>query len=216
MKADWIQARQTKYSAYVTVYILVVLAVLALANFLANRYDKSCDATANKQFSLSDQTVKAVKGLKKDVTVTYFGETTQFPQARDVLERYASLSPKLRVEYIDPVKKPQLARAAGVRTEGTTIVDAGGHKEEAKSLSEEEITGALIRSLKGGQRNACFLSGSGEHGLDDSSGNGFSILKEALERNNYKTRAVNLARPGAPAAPGAAPAIGQVQQASVE
>jgi ABC-type uncharacterized transport system involved in gliding motility auxiliary subunit len=216
MKTDWMKARQTKYSAYVTVYVLVILAVLGGANFLANRYTKSYDSTANKQFSLSDQTVKAVKGLKKDVTVSYFGETAQFPQARDVLERYASLSPKLRVEYIDPVKKPQLARAAGVRTEGTTIVDAGAHKEEAKSLSEEEITGALIRSLKGGQRNACFLSGSGEHGLDDSGGNGFSALKEALERNNYKTRSVNLAQPAAATAPGAAPTIGQVQQAKVE
>src|SRR3984885_12454788 len=216
MKTDWIKARQTKYSAYVTVYVLVILAVLGGANFLANRYTKSYDSTANKQFSLSDQTVKAVKGLKKDVTVSYFGETAQFPQARDVLERYASLSPKLRVEYIDPVKKPQLARAAGVRTEGTTIVDAGAHKEEAKSLSEEEITGALIRSLKGGERNACFLSGSGEHGLDDSGGNGFSILKEALERNNYKTRAVNLAQPAAATEPGAAPTIGQVQEAKVE
>ena len=216
MKTDWIKARQTKYSAYVTVYVLVILAVLGGANFLANRYTKSYDSTANKQFSLSDQTVKAVKGLKKDVAVSYFGETTQFPQARDVLERYSSLSPKLHVEYIDPVKKPQLARAAGVRTEGTIIVDAGAHKEEAKSLTEEEITGALIRSLKGGQRNACFLAGSGEHGLDDTGGNGFSALKEALERNNYKTRSVNLAKPGAAAAPDATPTIGQVQQASVE
>jgi ABC-type uncharacterized transport system involved in gliding motility auxiliary subunit len=216
MKTDWIKARQTKYSAYVTVYILVILAVLGAANFLANRYTKSYDSTANKQFSLSEQTIKAVKGLKKDVTVTYFGETTQFPQARDVLDRYASLSPKLRVEYIDPVKKPQLARAAGISAEGTIVVDAGAHKEQAKSLTEEEITGALIRSLKGGERNACFLTGSGEHGLDDSGGNGFSILKEALERNNYKTRAVNLAQPAAPASPGAVPAIGQVQQAKVE
>jgi ABC-type uncharacterized transport system involved in gliding motility auxiliary subunit len=216
MKTDWMKARQTKYSAYVTVYILVILAVLGAANFLANRYTKSYDSTANKQFSLSDQTVKAVKGLKKDVTVTYFGETTQFPQARDVLDRYASLSPKLRVEYIDPVKKPQLARAAGISTEGTIVVDAGTHKEQAKSLTEEEITGALIRSLKGGERNACFLSGSGEHGLEDSGGNGFSILKEALERNNYKTRALNLAHPAAPTAPGAAPTIGQVQEAKVE
>ena len=216
MKTDWMKARQTKYSAYVTVYILVILAVLGAANFLANRYSKSYDSTANKQFSLSEQTMKAVKGLKKDVSLTYFGETTQFPQARDVLDRYASLSPKLHVQYIDPVKKPQLAREAGVRTEGTIIVDAGAHKEEAKSLTEEELTGALIRSLKGGERNACFLTGSGEHPLDDSSGNGFSILKEALEHNNYKNRAVNLAQPGAPAVPGAAPAIGQVQQARVE
>src|SRR5579862_8176568 len=215
MRADWMKTRQTKYSAYLTVYIVVILAVLGVANFLANRYDKSYDATANKQFSLSDQTVKAVKGLKQDVTVTYFGETTQFPQARDLLGRYALLSPKLKVDYIDPVKKPQLARAAGVRTEGTTIVDTGLRKEEAKSLSEEEITGALVRSLKGGERNACFLSGSGEHSLDETAGGGFSTLKDGLEHNNYKTRSVNVVQ-AAPAAPGTAPVIGQVQAAKVE
>jgi len=216
MRADWIKTRQTKYSAYVTVYILVIIAVLGVANFLANRYDKSYDATANKQFSLSDQTVKAVKNLTKNVTVSYFGETTQFPQARDLLGRYASLSPKLKVDYIDPVKKPQLARAAGVTQLGTIVVDTGARKEDAKSLTEEEITGALIRSVKGGERNACFLTGSGEHGLDDSAGGGFSTLKESLEHNNYKTRAVNLVQPAAPLGATAPIVPGQVTQAKVE
>ncbi len=216
MRTDWIKTRQTKYSAYVTVYILVILAVLGVANFLANRYNKSYDSTASKQFSLSDQTIKAVKGLKRDVTVSYFGETSQFPQARDLLGRYANLSPRLHVDYIDPVKKPQLARAAGVRQEGTIIVDAGLRKEEAKSLTEEDVTGALIRSLKGGERNAYFLTGSGEHSLDDSGGSGFSVLKEALERNNYKTHTLNPAQPAPQTTPGAAPVIGKVEQAKVE
>src|SRR5579862_2939780 len=129
MRADWMKTRQTKYSAYLTVYILVIIAVLGVANFLANRYDKSYDATANKQFSLSEQTDKTVKGLKKDVSLTYFGETTSFPQARDLLGRYASLSPKLKVDYVDPVKKPQLARAADIHQEGTIVVDTGVKKE---------------------------------------------------------------------------------------
>src|SRR5579871_1938999 len=111
MRTDWMKTRQTKYTGYITVYILVIIAVLGVANFLANRYNKSYDATSNKQYSLSDQTVKAVKGLKNDVSVTYFGETTQFPQARDLLGRYANLSSKLRVDYVDPVKNPQKARA---------------------------------------------------------------------------------------------------------
>ena len=104
-----------------------------------------------------------------------------------------------------------MARAAGVRQLGTIVVDTGERKEDAKSLSEEEITGALIRALKGGERNGCFLSGSGEHALDDTDGAGFSILKEPLERNNYKTRTVNLAQPAAPLATGAAPVIGQAR-----
>ena len=216
MRSDWIKARQTKYSAYILVYLLVILAVLFVANFLANRYNKSFDSTANKQFSLSDQTIKAVKGLKQDVNVTYFGETETFRQARDLLDRYTTLSPKFHAQYVDPVKKPQLAREAGVRQEGTIVVKAADRKEDAKSLTEEEVTGALIRAIKGGERNACFLSGSGEHGLDDTTGSGFSALKDSLEHNNYKTRSVNPAQGASASAPGAAPVIGQVAQAHVE
>ena len=51
-----------------------------------------------------------------------------------------------------------------------------------------------MRSLKGGERTVCFLSGGGEHGLDDSGGSGYSTLKDSLEHNNYKTRSVNLAQ----------------------
>src|SRR5947209_4697388 len=150
MAYKWLKTRQTKYTAYVSIYILVILAVLGAVNFLANRYDKSYDATSNKQFSLSDQTVKVVKGLNRDVKVTYFDDQTRFPQAKDLLDRYGSLSPKLHVDYIDPVKKPQQARAAGFSRDSNIVVDSGIRKEPAKSLTEEEVTGALIRSLKSG------------------------------------------------------------------
>ena len=72
MAAKWMKSRQTKYTGYAVVYTLVVLAVLAAINFLGNRYDKSYDATSNKQFSLSDQTIKLVKEMKGDATLTYF------------------------------------------------------------------------------------------------------------------------------------------------
>src|SRR5580692_7650356 len=97
MAFRWLKARQTQYTVYASAYILVVLAVLVAVNFLANRYDKSYDSTANKQFSLSDQTIKVVKGLKSNVQMTYFGPQADFRAARDTLDRYSSLSPKLHV-----------------------------------------------------------------------------------------------------------------------
>ena len=89
MKTDWVKTRQTKYTAYATVYILVVFAVVGAINFLANRYDQTYDSTSNKQFSLSDQTIKVVKALKKDVHITYFDDQSRFPAARDTLDRYS-------------------------------------------------------------------------------------------------------------------------------
>ncbi|MCL4402413.1 MAG: GldG family protein [Acidobacteria bacterium] len=214
MKTDWLKKRQTKYTAYATTYILIVVAVLAAINFLANRYNKSYDATANKQYSLSEQTAKVVKGLNRDIHITYFDETARFPQARDLLDRYKDLSPKIQVTYIDPVRKPQVARAAGYMRDAPILVDSGLRKESAKSLTEEEVTGALIRSLKSGERTACFLSGSGEHDLDDSGPRGYSSLKEALEKNNYKTRSISLA--ASIAKPQGAAQVGQVAQAKFE
>ncbi|MBZ5576710.1 MAG: GldG family protein [Acidobacteriia bacterium] len=219
--ANWMKARQTKYAAYASVYILVILAVLGAANFLANRYDKTYDSTANKQFSLSDQSIKVVKGLKGDVHITYFDRDSQFAGAHGLLDRYSNLSPKVHVAYIDPVKRPQEARAAGFSRDTTILVDSGTRKEPAKSLTEEEITGALIRSLKSGERNACFVSGSGEHSLDDTTGgDGYGAVKAALESSNFKTRTISLlnAAGQTPAAGGekATPAAGASPDATAK
>lgn len=192
MKADWIKARQTKYTVYVIVYVAIVLGVIGFANFLAQRYNKSFDSTSNKRFSLSDQTIKVVKGLKEDLKISYWDRTGEFTRARDTLDRYKNLSPKVKVEYSDPEKKATQARAAGVKNYGTIFIETAGKKEEAKTLSEEELTGAIVRVLKGGQRTACFVLGSGEHSLDDSGRSGYSSAKELIERNNYKTQALKL------------------------
>src|SRR5512133_1444583 len=110
MAQGWMKSRQAKYGSYAVVYTLVIVAVLFAINFLANRYTKSYDTTSNKQYSLADQTKKFVGGLKQDVTIAYYDQTSQFPQARDLLDRYSALSPKLHVKYIDPDKKPQDAK----------------------------------------------------------------------------------------------------------
>jgi ABC-type uncharacterized transport system involved in gliding motility auxiliary subunit len=108
----WIEARQTKYAAYVTVYLLVILCIVSVANVLANRYNKSYDSTANKRYSLSDQTAKIVKGLKEPLSITFFDKQSGFQTGKDLLDRYATLSPKVHLDYVDPDKNPQAALRA--------------------------------------------------------------------------------------------------------
>jgi ABC-type uncharacterized transport system involved in gliding motility auxiliary subunit len=187
-----LKARQTKYTAYVLVYTLVVITAVAVANVLANRYNKSYDATSNKRYSLSDQTAKIVKGLQQPATITYFDQTRGFQHAKDLLGEYASLSPKLHVEYVDVDKEPQRAREAGIKNYGTAIVQIGARKEEAKGTTEEGITGAFIRDLKNSTRTVCFVSGSGEHQIDDSDRQGYSRLKDLLGRDEYTSKSINL------------------------
>src|ERR1700722_13065305 len=192
MASQWLKARQTKYGAYAGVYILVVIAIVVVANVLANRYNKSYDATSNKRYSLSDQTKKIVAGLKQDATITYFNQSTRFQEGKDLLDEYANLSPKVRIAYVDPDKNPQLARAAGIREFGTALVQIGDKKETAKAITEEGLTGAFIRDLKGTTRTICFVTGSGEHQIDDTERDGFSHFKDLLVRDEYQSKSIDL------------------------
>jgi ABC-type uncharacterized transport system involved in gliding motility auxiliary subunit len=79
-----------------------------------------------------------------------------------------------------------------VKQQGTVFVDIANKHQEAKSLTEEEITGAMVRALKGGQRTACFVLGSGEHSIDDADRTGYSSAKQLVESNNYKTQTIKL------------------------
>jgi len=187
-----LKARQTKYAAYAAVYILVVIAAVAIANVLANRYNKSYDATANKRYSLSDQTAKVVKGLKQDATITYFDQDRRFPHAKDLLDQYANLSTRIHVKYVDQDKNPQEAREAGIKDYGTAIVRIGTQQEQARSLTEEGLTGAFIRVLKNKTRTVCFVAGSGEHQIDNSDRDGYSNFKELVGKDNYEAKSIDL------------------------
>ena len=192
MKVEFLKARQTKYAAYAATYIVVIVAILAAVNVLANRYEKSYDATSNKRYSLSEQTAKIVKGLKQDATITYFDQTGRFHSAKDQLDLYAALSPKIHVVYVDPDKKPQVAREAGIKNYGTAVVQIGTNKQEAKGVTEEGITGAFIRDLKNTTRTVCFVTGSGEHQIDDSERTGYSRFKDLLGKDEYTAKSINL------------------------
>src|SRR5712691_4485321 len=186
MNTSWIETRQTRFALYTAVYILIVVGAVSLVNFLANRFNKSFDATSTKKFTLSEQTLKVARNLKDNVSITYWDQPSKFPAARDLLDRYKNLSTKIDVQYQDVDKKKAQAIAAGGKTLGTTFVDVGNKHQEAKSVTEEEVSGALIRALKGGERTACFVLGSGEHDLDDTGRNGYSDLKTLIEKSNYK------------------------------
>ncbi|NDJ13890.1 MAG: hypothetical protein EBY17_22280 [Acidobacteriia bacterium] len=185
-------SRQAKQGAQAGVYVIVVIAILGVGNWLAKDYNKTLDVTANKRFTLSDQTKKVVGNLKKEINVYYFEKTDRYEQARDMFDRYRNLSSNFKVNYVDPDKRPDVARIEGMRNFGDIIIDSGVKKETAKALTEEELTGALIRALKTGTRTVCFVEGSGEHRVSDTAREGYSTFKDALEKNNYKTQTISL------------------------
>ena len=70
----------TGASGFVGSHILDSLRARGLTTVLLLR------PTSNKQFTLSDQTVKIAQNLKQDVSISYWDQPTQFQAAHDLLK----------------------------------------------------------------------------------------------------------------------------------
>src|ERR1041385_8672513 len=86
----YFRQRNARYGAIASVSVLVFLAILVAANYLSFRQNKRWDLTKNKQYTLSDQTVKLVKNLDSPVKFTVFDKTEDFDRFRSALDQYRS------------------------------------------------------------------------------------------------------------------------------
>ena len=192
MKVQGMRRRRAKHGAYAVTYTLVALLIVVALNYLADRYNKSYDSTDKRLHSLSDQSLKVLAGLEQDVKVSYFGYGPELEKARESLGRYTKASGRITVDYIDPLAKPGLARAKGVTTTDTTFVEVGEIQEKPNSVNESDITNAIIRLIKGGERTVCFVRGHGEADPESGEFDGFLGSKQEAERANFQTQTISL------------------------
>lgn len=177
--------------ANLAVYTVVVVAIVVLANWFAGRNEHRWDLTPNKRYSLSPQTTKLLKELDRDVSIYVFDRERGFRSERDLLDNYSAASRRMTVRYVDPDRQPSLAKQFGVRTYGTVVVAAGERHVEAQGSSEEGITNALIRVLKG-QKSVYFVTGHDERDLEKSERGGYEPIKKELEGENYQVKTLSL------------------------
>jgi len=187
--------RQWKHGTNTLVLTLVVLGILGAANYLLNRHVVRFDLTENRRYSLSDQTRKVVSGLEDEITITYFQREREMLRGRDRLKEYQSLSDKLEVDFVDPVKSPARAEAFDVRGPWPIlIVQSGEQRERVNNDSEQDITNALITVTRDGKKTICLVEGQGERSSEDSGDRGFSGARAALTTNLYDVESVFLLR----------------------
>jgi ABC-type uncharacterized transport system involved in gliding motility auxiliary subunit len=178
--------------ANLALYTLVVLAIIALANWFVSNHDKNWDLTPNKSYSLSPQTLKILKGLDRQVTIYVFDRKASLREGRDLLDNYSKGSRHVDLRYVDPDREPALSRGMGVRTYGTVIVASGDRHYEAQGgATEEAVTNAMIRLLKG-QKTVYFVEGHGERDPESTEREGYDKVKKQLESENYVVKTLLL------------------------
>jgi ABC-type uncharacterized transport system involved in gliding motility auxiliary subunit len=190
--------RQARYGSLAAASILVVLGILAAINYLAGRHNKRWDLTAASQYTLSEQTRKIVTGLAKPVQVTVFARTEEFERFRARLEEYAYLSSQLKVEYIDPEKRPSAAERLKENTLGTIVMEYEGRVQRVSSDQEQDITNGLVKLLQETQPKIYFVQGHGERDIAGSAGDGYSGIADRLKTDNFAAEPIVLLQQDVP------------------
>jgi ABC-type uncharacterized transport system involved in gliding motility auxiliary subunit len=191
--------RNARYGAVAGVGVLVVLGILIAVNYLANRRNTRWDLTANKQYTLSEQTVKLLQGLNSPMKFYVFDRETDFDRFRPRLDSYRYNSNQVQVEYVDADRRPVQAKQYNVESYGTVVLEYMGRTERVTSDSEQDLTNALIKLLNPSQRKVYFLSGHAEKDPSSSEQDGYSAISDALKRDNYQFDKLILAQQELPA-----------------
>lgn len=193
--------RQTRLGTIAVTSVLVVLGILVALNYLASRRNHRWDLTANKQFSLSDQTRQILQKLDAPVKVTVWDKPASFDQFRDRLDEYEYLSNgKLNVEYVSPDKNPVRANQDKVQTYGTVVFNYKERQERVTGTDEQQLTNTLIKVISGQERKVYFTQGHGERDTTSSAREGYGTIVQALGSENYKVEPLALAeKPEVPA-----------------
>jgi ABC-type uncharacterized transport system involved in gliding motility auxiliary subunit len=190
----WFGHRNARYGTLASVSVLVGLGILVAANYLATRQNKRWDLTENRQFTLSDQTVKLLQGLTAPVKLVVFDRNTNFERFKTRLTNYEYNSRQVSTEYIDPDQRPVQAKEYEIQQYGTVVVEYMGRRERVTTDAEQDITNALIKVLNPSKKKVYFLGGHGEKSTTDSERTGYSQIADALKRDNYEFDALVLAQ----------------------
>ncbi|MBI3962422.1 MAG: GldG family protein [Deinococcus sp.] len=170
--------------------IVILVAILALVNFLAERRTLRLDLTSNQQYSLAPQTLSVLREIHDQVSIKVF-ETAENrnPGLEDLIQEYSKRGP-ITYTFVNLDRQPDEARRYNVRAAGTIVLEQGGRTEQVDTPVEEALTNALSRLVRQVQPVLYFTQGHGERPLDGPDGSGLKALSEQLTAKGFKTQSL--------------------------
>jgi ABC-type uncharacterized transport system involved in gliding motility auxiliary subunit len=191
---------------------LLVLALVGIVNYLGMKYYQRYDWTSSKLYSLSEKTSNILAGLGQDVDVTLFLQPSSslHDPAKELLERYAAKSPRVKLRVVDPERNLAEAQTLVDRYQvaslNVVVFESGGDRRviEESALAdydysgvqfgqgptltgfkgEEAFTGAILELVEKRKPRVLWTSGHDEASLDDTGPEGLSQLRAILGQEN--------------------------------
>jgi ABC-type uncharacterized transport system involved in gliding motility auxiliary subunit len=173
--------------------VVLLLAVLAAVQVIAERHNVRMDLTPSRRLSLSQTTRQILGQLEDDLYVEAYYARGHRREAADLLERFADENLLVHYELFDVDRYPERARAGGIRHAGRARIAYRDVHSIVSTASEEYLAGGVLRVIRGKIRRVYFLRGHGERSPDrPGTKESYSLVRGALRAENAEMRALDL------------------------
>ncbi|RKN78920.1 GldG family protein [Paenibacillus ginsengarvi] len=194
----------------ISIAVIVIFIIVTL--FLNSLKGIQWDLSANKKYSLSEQTISTLKKLDKDIKVTMFtggtstDEGIMYRDIRDMLNEYEKRSGKITFEEIDPNRDPAKAQQYQIDQPGTIIFEMGDKQKKVYSYElfmqgqaqgsynfngESKFTQSIMGLISDVKHPIYFLTGHNEIPAAQ-----IGSFRSSLEGESYSITELNLFKEG--------------------
>lgn len=190
--------------------VMLGLMIWTLVLAISNSNSKPLDVTRAGRYTLAEQSKLALDSLPQPVKVYAFVGERERAKTEELLKRYARANAgKFSFDVLDPRKNPGKAKKYQIRFAGEGVVEltpekpaaepkegeeeVAGRTERLSSITEQDITAALLKLQRNQTYKAYFMTGHGERDINQSDAGGFTQLKGDLGKEGFIVDTLSLA-----------------------
>ncbi|MBN1492552.1 MAG: GldG family protein [Candidatus Omnitrophica bacterium] len=188
--------KEVRENTHVVISALILIGILSFVYMIAYKHHRIYDITTNKRYSLSDQTLKVLESVDRNINIKLFIKASQQgkDQIRKLFDQYSYHCDHISSEFLDPQEHPDQSEKYAIEQYGEVVIETAERQEKLAYPSEELITNAILKLIKDEKKVVAFLTGHAENSLEEGDKTGYSLLKRHLELDNFETRDLLLLR----------------------
>ncbi|NOQ89164.1 MAG: hypothetical protein GQ550_09590 [Gammaproteobacteria bacterium] len=177
------------------IFLLLFISSIGMLAWITNHYSYQFDLTANKRHSLSSNSVDLLNTLDKPVTVHAYSNDDVTKQAiQEIITRYQRIKSDFKLRLLNPdIDIDQIQKDGVVMNKPFAFVIYYNNRMELiDSLSEQEISNALLRLNRRDNQQLVFLTGHGERDINGSDNRAYTSLNKQLTDMGFNLQTIDL------------------------
>lgn len=176
-------------------FYVLFLSIVGLLAWLSTRYTYQADWSANNRNSLSEASIALLDVIDSGLKITSYSSTNEKIRRRtqSLINLYQRHKSDIEFSFVNPETEPEKTRQLGISTNGELVIEYEKRRENIKEITEQAITNALQRVVRGDERWIVFLEGHGERSPHRQANHDLQAWSNQLGNKGFNIQTLNLA-----------------------